>query len=119
MAAAGFGRLELAVIAEEIGRALAPIPFSSSAYLASEAILLLGSEAQRRTYLPKLASGEWIGTFAHAEQAGAPGAGRHPHRAQPTARSAATRCRCRTATSRTSRWSRRRAARPSGWRWST
>lgn len=68
----GFGRLELAVIAEEIGRALAPIPFSSSAYLASEAILSLGSEAQRRTYLPKLASGEWIGTFAHAEQAGHP-----------------------------------------------
>jgi alkylation response protein AidB-like acyl-CoA dehydrogenase len=68
----GFGRLELAVIAEEIGRALAPIPFSSSAYLASEAILLLGSEAQKRTYLPKLASGEWIGTFAHAEQAGHP-----------------------------------------------
>lgn len=71
---AGFGRLELAVIAEEIGRALAPIPFSSSAYLASEAILLLGSEAQKRTYLPKLASGEWIGTFAHAEQAGHPAA---------------------------------------------
>ncbi len=68
----GFGRLELAVIAEEIGRALAPIPFSSSAYLAGEAILLLGSEAQKRTYLPKLSSGEWIGTFAHAEQAGHP-----------------------------------------------
>ena len=69
---AGFGRLELAVIAEEIGRALAPIPFSSSAYLASEAVLLLGSEAQKRTCLPKLASGEWIGTFAHAEQTGDP-----------------------------------------------
>jgi len=68
----GFGRVELAVIAEEIGRTLAPIPFASTAYLASEAILLLGSEAQRRTYLPKLASGEWIGTFAHAEQAGHP-----------------------------------------------
>jgi len=68
----GFGRLELTVIAEEIGRTLAPIPFSSSAYLASEAILLLGSEAQKRACLPKLASGEWIGTFAHAEQAGRP-----------------------------------------------
>src|SRR5215813_6052160 len=68
----GFGRLELAVIPEEIGRTLAPIPFSSSAYLASEAILLLGSEAQKRACLPKLASGEWIGTFAHAEQAGRP-----------------------------------------------
>src|SRR5262245_57894572 len=35
---AGFGRLELAVIAEELGRVLAPIPFSSSAYLATEAL---------------------------------------------------------------------------------
>src|SRR5215813_2460636 len=40
---AGFGRLELAVIAEELGRALAPIPFSSSAYLAAEAVVQLGS----------------------------------------------------------------------------
>src|SRR5690348_15642365 len=36
---AGFGRLKLAVIAEELGRALAPVPFSSSAYLAAEAIV--------------------------------------------------------------------------------
>ena len=31
---AGFGHLELAMIAEEVGRALAPIPFSSSVYFA-------------------------------------------------------------------------------------
>ena len=29
---AGFGRLELALIAQEIGRALAPIPFGPSVY---------------------------------------------------------------------------------------
>jgi len=29
---AGFGHLELAMIAQEVGRALAPIPFSSSVY---------------------------------------------------------------------------------------
>src|SRR5713101_9246785 len=40
---AGFGRLELAVIAEELGHALAPIPFSSSICLASEALQLAGS----------------------------------------------------------------------------
>jgi len=34
---AGFGYLELAVIAEELGRSLAPTPFSSSVYLATEA----------------------------------------------------------------------------------
>jgi alkylation response protein AidB-like acyl-CoA dehydrogenase len=67
---AGFGHLELAVIAEEVGRALAPIPFSSSVYLATEALLRFGSDAQKDRYLPKLASGEWIGAFAFAERPG-------------------------------------------------
>src|SRR5213083_1084186 len=34
----GAGHLELCVVAEEIGRALAPVPFSSTVYLAAEAI---------------------------------------------------------------------------------
>jgi alkylation response protein AidB-like acyl-CoA dehydrogenase len=67
---AGFGHLELAVIAEEIGRALAPIPFSSSVVLATEAVLRFGSDAQKKKYLPKLASGEWIGTLAATEATG-------------------------------------------------
>jgi len=67
---AGFGYLELAVIAEEVGRALAPIPFASTAYLATEAILLAGSSAQRQEFLPKLAAGELVGTFAIAERPG-------------------------------------------------
>ena len=67
---AGFGRLELAVMAEELGRTLAPIPFSSSIYLAAEAILLAGSTAQKQQYLQKLAAGELIGTFASAEKPG-------------------------------------------------
>ena len=71
---AGFGRLELAVLAEELGRALAPIPFSSSIYLAAEAILEAGSPGQKQQMLPKLASGEWIGTLAHAEKLGEHGA---------------------------------------------
>lgn len=66
----GFGYLELCVIAEELGRALAPVPFSSSVYLATEALLLCGSEEQKQDHLPKLASGEAIGTFALAEGAG-------------------------------------------------
>lgn len=70
---AGFGRLELAVLAEELGRALAPIPFSSSVYLAAEALLVLGTEEQKRQFLPKLASGEWIGTVAHSEAPGEDG----------------------------------------------
>jgi alkylation response protein AidB-like acyl-CoA dehydrogenase len=67
---AGLGYLELVLIAQEIGRSLAPIPFSSSVYLCAEAILAAGSEEQKKKYLPKLASGECIGTFALAEGAG-------------------------------------------------
>ena len=39
----GLSPLELCVIAEEIGRALAPIPFSSTAYFLAEALMLAGS----------------------------------------------------------------------------
>jgi alkylation response protein AidB-like acyl-CoA dehydrogenase len=66
----GWGYLELAVIAEELGRSLAPIPFSSSVYMATEAILLAGSSTQKEQYLPRLASGELIGCLAMAEQQG-------------------------------------------------
>jgi alkylation response protein AidB-like acyl-CoA dehydrogenase len=66
---AGFGYLELCVIAEELGRSLAPTPFSSSVYLATEAILLAGTDAQKKAWLPKLAMGEAIGCFALAEGA--------------------------------------------------
>ncbi len=66
----GLGRLAVCVLAEEIGRAVAPLPFSSSVYLATEAILLFGSEQQKQTWLPKLATGEIIGTFALAERPG-------------------------------------------------
>jgi acyl-CoA dehydrogenase len=68
----GFGYLELVQLAYEIGYAVAPVPFSSSVYLCTEAILLAGSEDQKRTYLPKLASGEVIGTLAIAEGPGVP-----------------------------------------------
>jgi acyl-CoA dehydrogenase len=66
----GAGHLELAVIAEEIGRANAAVPVSSSIYLAAEAIMLAGSEAQKEKWLPKLASGELIGTLALFEGTG-------------------------------------------------
>jgi acyl-CoA dehydrogenase len=66
----GYGYLELCVVAEELGRALAPVPFSSSIYLAAEAILLFGSAEQQKQYLPKLAKGQIVGTLASAEGAG-------------------------------------------------
>jgi acyl-CoA dehydrogenase len=63
----GLSYLELVVIAEELGRACAPIPFSSSVYLATEALLLAGTRAQKERWLPKLAAGAVIGSFAMAE----------------------------------------------------
>jgi alkylation response protein AidB-like acyl-CoA dehydrogenase len=69
---AGAGHLELCVIAEEMGRALAPVPFSSTVYLAAEALLIAGSEAQKQKWLPLIASGEAIGTLALFEGKGNP-----------------------------------------------
>jgi acyl-CoA dehydrogenase len=71
----GGGYLELCVIAEELGRVLAPVPVASSTYLAAEFLKVGGTPAQRAAYLPKLASGALIGTFAMAEAAGEPVAG--------------------------------------------
>ncbi len=67
----GLGYLELCVIAEELGRAVAPIPFSSTVYLFAEAILAAGTEEQKKKYLPKVAAGELIGCLAMSEGAGA------------------------------------------------
>ncbi|MGY4475805.1 acyl-CoA dehydrogenase family protein [Bradyrhizobium sp. USDA 3364] len=69
---AGAGHLELCVIAEEMGRALAPVPFSSTVYLAAEAILIAGTDAQKQKWLPKIASGDVIGTLALFEGKGNP-----------------------------------------------
>jgi alkylation response protein AidB-like acyl-CoA dehydrogenase len=68
----GAGHLELCVIAEEIGRALAPVPFSSTVYLAAETILLAGSDVQKQKWLPLIASGAAIGTLALFEGNGNP-----------------------------------------------
>ena len=68
----GLGMLELCVIAEELGRSLAPTPFSSSIYLFAEFIKNYGSEDQKKKFLPSIASGEKIGTFALSETNGTP-----------------------------------------------
>jgi alkylation response protein AidB-like acyl-CoA dehydrogenase len=70
----GMGHLELCVIAEELGRSLAPTPFSSSVYLFAEALLAAGSEEQKKKYLPAIATGESIGTMAIFEGPQAPSA---------------------------------------------
>ena len=68
----GLGHLELCVIAEELGRFLAPVPFSSSVYLFTEAIINYANDDIKKDILPKLVSGEVIGTLAVAEDLQAP-----------------------------------------------
>ncbi len=68
----GLSPLEVCVAAEEIGRAAAPVPFDSSVVLATEALKLAGSDAQKKKWLPELASGKAIGTLAIAEGAQPP-----------------------------------------------
>ena len=63
----GMGHLELCVLAEELGRALAPTPFASSIYLGAEALLTAGSEEQKQGYLPDLATGAAIWCLALSE----------------------------------------------------
>jgi alkylation response protein AidB-like acyl-CoA dehydrogenase len=67
----GLGHEGLCALAEEIGAAVAAIPFTS-ACMAAEALLLAGSEAQQRALLPALASGESILCVALAEGPGNP-----------------------------------------------
>ena len=65
----GLTDLDLAAISEQIGFANAAVPLFSSVVLAANAILLAGSEAQKQTWLPRIASGEVVATFAYCEGA--------------------------------------------------
>ncbi|GAA0466564.1 acyl-CoA dehydrogenase family protein [Parasphingorhabdus litoris] len=67
----GLGMLELCVIAEELGRVLAPVPFGSSAYFFAETIKLAGSDEQKAEWLPKVADGSIVGCLATTEGPGA------------------------------------------------
>jgi acyl-CoA dehydrogenase len=59
---AQMGYVALCALAEEVGRAAAPLPLLASRYLAAEALLLIGTSVQKNTWLPRLASGEITGT---------------------------------------------------------
>ncbi|MCE2391553.1 MAG: acyl-CoA/acyl-ACP dehydrogenase [Proteobacteria bacterium] len=63
---AGLELLELALVAERLGYAAAPVPFWGHA-LAGLAIDLGGSEAQKRRWLPRLAAGDVLTSVAWAE----------------------------------------------------
>ena len=72
----GLGMVELAVIAEELGFSVAPVPFLGTA-LAATVLEAAGSASQKNAWLGKLASGELTGavaTLSNGRDAIVPGA---------------------------------------------
>ena len=53
-----FGQVERALLMEELGRALTPAPFLSSAVLATDALLLAAGDDARTDILPRLGEGD-------------------------------------------------------------
>jgi alkylation response protein AidB-like acyl-CoA dehydrogenase len=66
----GLAATALCAIAEELGRNLAPTSFGSSIFAVAEALVLAGSECQKRTYLPRLGESSLVGALAIAEGEG-------------------------------------------------
>ena len=67
---AGFGMVELCIVTEEMGRVLLCAPYFSTTVLATNAILNAGTEAQKSSLLPDLASGVRLAALAVTEPNG-------------------------------------------------
>ena len=63
----GLGWVEAAILFEEAGRVLLKSPLLSTAILGAQAVLLLGTEEQKREMLPKIAAGDIILAWAYSE----------------------------------------------------
>ncbi len=75
---AGLGYIEYAIIIEELSRVDGSVGIIVAAHtsLCSNHIYKMGSDEQRRKYIPKLASGEWLGCWSLTEpEAGSDAAG--------------------------------------------
>ena len=59
--------LEAALLLEEMGRVLLPSPYLETAVVVAPLLLALGSDDQRRRWLPPLAAGEVVATLALVE----------------------------------------------------
>src|SRR6185369_13533027 len=64
---AGLGWSDLAIVMEEAGRGLLPEPLVGSVLLATTALLLGGSDAQKQSHLPTLVTGERLAALAYQE----------------------------------------------------
>jgi len=63
----GMSLLEAALVYEELGRAMAPVPHFDSCVMSAGVLLAAGSEEQKQEWLPKIASGDAILTPAWLE----------------------------------------------------
>ena len=63
----GAGPIEVAIVAEEIGRVLAPEPFIETVVLAGGLVAALGTAEQKSEILGAISEGATIAVFAHAE----------------------------------------------------
>lgn len=63
----GAGPVEVGIVAQELGRVVAPEPFLSAVVLAGGVVALAGTEEQKASLLEAVASGETVLAFAHAE----------------------------------------------------
>ncbi|HET7312532.1 MAG TPA: acyl-CoA dehydrogenase family protein [Mycobacteriales bacterium] len=77
----GMTMLDAAIVYEELGRSLAPSPHFVSCVLAAGALRRAGSDAQKQSWLPRIATGEAVLTVAWLE----PGGGFGPEGVQVTA----------------------------------
>lgn len=82
----GLGFIELAVVSEEIGRAIAPGPFLATAGHFTSALRLAGSADQQRTFLGPVARDGMVGTLAVAEASGSFGTDSIETLAEPAGR---------------------------------
>jgi alkylation response protein AidB-like acyl-CoA dehydrogenase len=64
----GYSFLELAVVLEEMGRALLCAPFFSTVALAATALLASGDDAAQKEHLPAIAAGQTIAAVALTEE---------------------------------------------------
>lgn len=64
------GLLESAIVYEELGRALAPSPHFVSSVMGGDVLLRAGNDAQKKSWLPRIASGDAILTQAWLEPKG-------------------------------------------------
>src|SRR6478735_8483632 len=63
----GAGAVEVGIVAQELGRVIAPEPFLGSVVLAGGLVAAAGSEEQRIALLGDLSAGDSVLAFAHAE----------------------------------------------------